>query len=334
MVRGMIDGGEWWRLVSCVFVHVGIVHLAVNGVGMFFIGRVTEELFGTARTLALFGLCGVAGAFASYLASPAGISAGASGAIFGMLGAVFVELTWHRRKYRAAWKRGMWGGLVVVTLAQLGVGFMYPVIDQWAHGIGLFAGVVFGAALTPSTSWARKTAYAGRALAALFGALAIAAAIFVVRTGLADSLASSPRARFVINDVAITAPATWGEISGELTDTDGLAIVTLHRQPLADLTVQMTEWVTQAHKIGKARGFADVVAAKDRVIALPDGWEGAESMGSVDDALDVRQHYRIIIAGKVFDGMLVQLIIMTPDSVARASPEFFRQLIASAGPSS
>ncbi|MBA3819750.1 MAG: rhomboid family intramembrane serine protease, partial [Deltaproteobacteria bacterium] len=93
MVRGMIDGGEWWRLVSCVFVHVGVVHLAVNGIGMFFLGRVTEELFGTARTFALFGLCGIAGAVASYLASPAGVSAGASGAIFGMLGAVFVELT-------------------------------------------------------------------------------------------------------------------------------------------------------------------------------------------------------------------------------------------------
>ncbi|MDQ3340168.1 MAG: rhomboid family intramembrane serine protease, partial [Myxococcota bacterium] len=41
MVRGMIDGGEWWRLVSCVFVHVGVVHLAVNSIGMFFLGRVT-----------------------------------------------------------------------------------------------------------------------------------------------------------------------------------------------------------------------------------------------------------------------------------------------------
>src|SRR5204862_7148387 len=88
MVRGLVDGGEWWRIFSCVFVHVGGLHLLVNVIGMVFVGKITEELFGTARTFALFGLAGFAGAVASYLASPAGISAGASGALCGLLGAV------------------------------------------------------------------------------------------------------------------------------------------------------------------------------------------------------------------------------------------------------
>lgn len=331
MVRGMIDGGEWWRLVSCVFVHVGVVHLAVNGIGMFFLGRVTEELFGTARTFALFGICGIAGAVASYLASPAGVSAGASGAIFGMLGAVFVELTWHRRKYRAAWKRGMWGGLVVVTLAQLGVGFMYPVIDQWAHGAGLFAGVVFGALLTPSTSWARVTLQLGRVLAVAFVAVSLLAAGFVATRSIADSLANLPRERYVLADVAITAPATY-VADGELVDPDGVVLVTIHKEPLQSIVTQMGKWIGQANQIGKARGFEEVTTANDRVVALPDGWEGTELVGSFEDPMGTRQHYRIVVAGKDFHGQLVLLIVMTPDSIARAAPGFFTQLVASAGP--
>lgn len=333
MVRGLIAGGEWWRLVACVFVHVGAVHLAVNGIGMYFLGRVTEELFGTARTFALFGLCGVAGAVASYLASPAGVSAGASGAIFGMLGAVFVELTWHRRKYRAAWKRGMWGGLVVVTLAQLGVGFMYPVIDQWAHGAGLFAGVVFGTLLSPSFAWARITRYAGRALAAGFVAVSIAAAVLVGTRSLADSFAELPRREYAVAGVAITAPATY-VVDGELVDPDGIVFVTVQREPLQSLAPQMTAWVAQAGKLGKARGFDDVVVAPDRVVPLPAGWEGAELLGSFEDAMDTRQQYRVIVAGKPGDGTLVLLIVMAPDSIVKAAPGFFTQLVGSARPQS
>jgi len=331
MVRGMIDGGEWWRLISCVFVHVGVVHLAVNSVGMFFLGRVTEELFGTARTFALFGVAGVAGAVASYLASPAGVSAGASGAIFGMLGAVFVELTWHRRKYRAAWKRGMWGGLVVVTVAQLGIGFMYPVIDQWAHGAGLFAGVVFGALLTPSTSWSKLTLVLGRILAVAFAALSIAAAVLVSTRSIGDSLGHLPRTRHVVADVAITAPSTY-VVDGELVDPDGVVLVTAHREPLESMMGQMTKWIAQAHQIGKARGFDDVTVATDRLVPLPDGWEGTERIGTFEDPMGTRQRYRIVVAGKDFNGSLVQLIVMTPDSIARAAPQFFTQLVASAGP--
>ena len=334
MVRGMIDGGgEWWRLVSCVFVHVGVVHLAVNGIGMFFLGRVAEELFGTARTFALFGLCGIAGGVASYLASPAGISAGASGAIFGMLGAVFVELTWHRRKYRQAWKRGMWGGLVVVTVAQLGVGFMYPVIDQWAHGAGLASGIIFGAALSPSTKYANVTLIAGRVLAGLLAALSITAAVLVATHSIADSLANLPTSRRVVGTVAITAPASYVN-TGELADPDSLVFITMHKEPLTALVQQMTAWIAQAANIGKQRGFAEVVAATDRVVPLPDGWEGTEHIGSFEDPMGTKQRYRIVIAGKDFSGQLVMLIIMTPESIATAAPGFFTALVASAGPAS
>jgi membrane associated rhomboid family serine protease len=332
MVRSMVDGGEWWRLVSCIFVHVGAIHLAVNAIGMFFLGRVTEELFGAARTVALFAVSGLAGAFASYLASPAGVSAGASGAIFGLLGAVFIELTWHRQKYRAAWKKGMWGGLVVVTLAQLGIGFLYPAIDQWAHGAGLVAGIVTGALLTPSARWATAAKHAGRTLAAAFAAVSLVAGIQVVRTSIADSLASAAPHRFVLNDVAITAPSTWLD-DGELVDPGGLVIVTAYREPLQSLAPQMIATIARAQAIGLKRGFEEVGVPPDRAVALPDGWEGAERVGTIEDALGVTQHYRIVVAGKPVGGELLVVVITTPDGIARAAPEFFRALIASAGPS-
>ncbi len=331
MVRGLIEGGEWWRLVTCIFVHVGTVHLAVNAIGMVFLGRVTEELFGTARTLALFAVCGLAGSVASFLASPAGVSAGASGAIFGLLGAVFIELTWQRQKYRMAWKRGMWGGLVVVTVAQVGVGFLYPVIDQWAHGAGLLAGVMFGFVLSPSARWATAGRSAAIVLAIGFAALSITAAVLVARTPIAASLASAPAPRHTIGGIAITAPGTWSS-DGELVDPDGMVFVTVQRAPLQSIAPQMVAWIAQAHAIGKARGFDEVAVATDRVIAMSEGWEGTELIGSYEDPMGVRQSYRVVVAGRAFGATLVQVIVMTPESIARGAPAFFAKLLTSVGP--
>ncbi|HEY0252865.1 MAG TPA: rhomboid family intramembrane serine protease, partial [Kofleriaceae bacterium] len=95
MVRGFIHDGEWWRIISCNFIHVGGLHLVVNVIGLWFLGRLCEDMYGTVRTFAIFAIAGIAGFVASDLASPVGISAGASGGIFGLLGAVFVELTLH-----------------------------------------------------------------------------------------------------------------------------------------------------------------------------------------------------------------------------------------------
>src|SRR6185503_10061999 len=99
--------------------HVGMLHLVLNATGLFILGWIAEDLFGGARVIALFGVAGVSGAVASYLAAPVGISAGASGAVFGLLGAVFVEITWNREHYRSAWRRGMWGALAVIAAAAI-----------------------------------------------------------------------------------------------------------------------------------------------------------------------------------------------------------------------
>ncbi|MEO8705797.1 MAG: rhomboid family intramembrane serine protease, partial [Kofleriaceae bacterium] len=332
MVRGRIDAGEWWRLISCVFIHVGMVHLAVNAIGLYFLGRIVEELFGISRTIAIYGGAGVAGAIASYLASPVGMSAGASGAIFGVLGAVFIELTLHRQRYRAAWKRGMWGGLVVVTVAQAGIGFLYPVIDQWAHGAGLVGGMMLGAVLSPSVRWARFGLQAGRVLAAAFIAVSVAAAVLVARTSLVDSLENEgPLTRHELGKVAVTAPSTWiGR--GDLTDPDNLLIVSFESQDVKAVPVQLAEWIVKSAANAKERGFETVEPALDHVIALPAGWEGTEQIAGLEDALEHPQRYRLVIAGKQFGDQLILMRLFVPDTVARAAPHIFEQLIATVGP--
>ena len=331
MVRGRIDAGEWWRLVSCVFVHVGTMHLAVNVIGLYFLGRIVEELFGTARTIAIFGGSGVAGAVASYLASPAGVSAGASGAIFGVLGAAFIELTLHRRRYRSAWKRGMWGGLAVVTLAQALIGFLYPAIDQWAHGGGLFAGVVLGAALSPSVGWARYGRQVGRALAVGLVAVAAIAATMIGRTSIADAF-DGPETQHEVGAISVTAPASWRAAHGELVDPDGLVICSLASEGAIELREQLEDWTVKSIPDARERGFDGVAAAFDRVVALPDGWIGTERIATVEDALDQVQRYRLVIAGKRFGDRVILMRLFAPDTVAHAASQVFSRLIESIRP--
>ncbi len=327
LVRGLVDGGEWWRIFSCIFIHVGFLHLLVNVVGTFFVGRISEELFGTARTFAIFALSGFAGAIASYLSSPAGISAGASGALFGLLGAVFIELTWHRPRYRAAWKRGMWGGLAVVIIAQIGYGFFYPVIDQWAHGAGLVAGTVLGALFSPHAPWVRVGRQIGRVIAVVALLFIVVSAYKIARSSVEDSLTRSPRIRHWVNNVQIAAPATWNN-NVELSEPDGLVIVSLKREVAHDAQKQIAMWVADTPEMQKDR-FDKIMPASSNVITLPEGWTGSEMIGSFVDAMGYTQHYRIVTCGLEFKGELALVVLMSPESVARAAPAYLTRLISS-----
>jgi rhomboid protease GluP len=331
LARGMVDDGQWWRLVACVFLHVGMLHLVLNATGLFILGWIAEDLFGAARVIALFALAGVSGAVASYLAAPVGISAGASGAVFGLLGAVFVEITWYRERYRGAWRRGMWGALAVIAVCQLGFGFFYPVIDQWAHGAGLAAGALFGLALSPNARWARAGKLVARVVAVAFGAAAAFAAVQVARTSLADSFAAGGTARHVIDGFAIEAPAGWRVQANQLFQPDSVVVVTIGHVPRVAPERQIEMWLTEEkHRL--TRELGDATAARAPRIALPAGWRGAEFEAAPEDAMGYRQKLRVITGGRAFGDRMVFMEIQVPDAVAAAAPEFFAALIASIGP--
>src|SRR5438874_11975303 len=81
-----IAKGQWWRFVTPIFIHIGLLHLFFNSYALWIVGPQVEKLYGGGRFVILYVLTGVAGVYGSYAYHPNTISAGASGAIFGLFG--------------------------------------------------------------------------------------------------------------------------------------------------------------------------------------------------------------------------------------------------------
>ena len=153
----LVHHGEWWRIFTSMFLHIGIMHLLMNMYVLLIIGMLTERLFGHTGFLVLYLLAGIGGSFASLTLHPDLVSAGASGAIFGLYGGLFGFLLMDRR--------ALPGRLIKSQVTSAGIFVFYnliyglkPGVDIAAHGGGLVAGFVFGAALTlplPSEAGAR-----------------------------------------------------------------------------------------------------------------------------------------------------------------------------------
>lgn len=138
-VNALIDLGEYWRLLTSVFIHIGFTHLLFNVYGLIALGKYAEMIFGHVRFLLVYLTCGICGSFLSYLMSPS-LSAGASGAIFGLLGAI-VAYGW---KNQYLWRSGLIKSLLIVLGINLFLGILLPGIDNFGHLGGLIAGFTIG----------------------------------------------------------------------------------------------------------------------------------------------------------------------------------------------
>src|SRR5262245_16368668 len=87
---GGLADGEWWRLITAAFLHGGLVHLGLNMLVLWFVGAPVEQAIGRGRFLALYIVSGLAGSAGALLLDPHAVTVGASGAIFGILGAALV----------------------------------------------------------------------------------------------------------------------------------------------------------------------------------------------------------------------------------------------------
>ncbi|MFZ1612746.1 MAG: rhomboid family intramembrane serine protease [Holophaga sp.] len=135
----LTSNGQWWRLVSATFLHVGIIHLAFNMYVLWDIGGLVERLVGNAAFLALYLLAGVFGSLASLIWNPLVVSAGASGAVFGLFGVLLAFLLRHRHSIPAE----VLGKLRKSALAFLGYNLLFslrPGVDMAAHLGGLLGG--------------------------------------------------------------------------------------------------------------------------------------------------------------------------------------------------
>ena len=132
--------GEYWRLITPLFLHGGILHLGLNRYFLYIVGRLVERAFGTARFLAIYLLSGIAGVVASFAFSHFD-SIGASGALFGLVGA-WVPLL-YRNRHVLANTRQQIRRIVQVIAINLLIG-LAPGIDNWAHLGGLVSGLALG----------------------------------------------------------------------------------------------------------------------------------------------------------------------------------------------
>jgi rhomboid protease GluP len=158
----MTASGEWWRLFTSMFLHFGILHVALNMAALWDFGRLAERLFGNWTFLALYLLAGVSGAAASLLWHPAVNSAGASGAVFGVFGMVAGYLVHKELGVPASVIKRHWGVTLPFIGYNLFIGATVPGIDNAAHVGGLAAGFVAGYALARPLELAHRSFSVGR----------------------------------------------------------------------------------------------------------------------------------------------------------------------------
>ena len=161
-VNRLIDRGEWWRFVTPIFLHggpvIGWIHLLVNMYGLFMLGPYVEKLYGSAKFTVFWVLAGIGGTVASYLTVRPGSgdgalarflfreadlpSVGASGALFGLVGVLFVFGIKFRRELPEGFKRAFGTGMLPMIAINVFIGFSVDIIDNAAHLGGLAAGVL------------------------------------------------------------------------------------------------------------------------------------------------------------------------------------------------
>lgn len=149
--RGLADG-EWWRLLTPVLVHGGLLHLAFNMYFLYLVGPLVEQLYGSSRFLLLYLLTAATASLASYLIGGPGPSVGASGALFGLCGVLLVGRMLHRPVLQGQQRAMMSqiGGLVVINLVLgFGLNAFGGGIDNAAHLGGLLGGLWLGLLIPP-----------------------------------------------------------------------------------------------------------------------------------------------------------------------------------------
>lgn len=168
----LVASGEWWRLATGAFLHAGVFHLAMNMLLLWFLSQELEPALGRWNFGLLYVVSLIGGALGVMVLDPLAPTVGASGAVFGLMGALIVL---QLRAKQNPWRSGI-GGLVAVNLF---LTFLIPNISIGGHLGGLVAGAAAGAVLQP-LRWPqegvalRRTVVVG--LTATFLVAAVAAA--------------------------------------------------------------------------------------------------------------------------------------------------------------
>lgn len=142
-----IVAGQYWRLLTASFLHVGLLHLVFNAYALYTFGVILERRLGRARFFGLYILSAIAGTTLSFLGNRS-LSAGASTAVFGIIGGMIVYLATYRTQLGAMGRRQL-NNMLSVAGINLAFGFLASGIDNLGHIGGLLAGLALGWAYCP-----------------------------------------------------------------------------------------------------------------------------------------------------------------------------------------
>jgi len=132
-----MEMGRWWTLITAIYLHGGVMHILFNMLWLRNLGGMVEQLFGTARSFLIFTIAGFVGFVASDLLGIP-ITVGASGSIFGLLGA----LVYYGRKRGGTFGNAIYRQVGTWTIVLFVFGFLFPMINNWAHAGGFIGGFI------------------------------------------------------------------------------------------------------------------------------------------------------------------------------------------------
>lgn len=130
----VVDNGDWWRLITAAFLHASVIHIAFNMFALWVIGAPVEHYLGRTRYLGLYLVSGLAGSAGALVQAPDAVTVGASGAIFGILGAMLI-LEWQVTGRLA-------GNAMTMIVINLVISFAIPGISWGGHVGGLIGGIL------------------------------------------------------------------------------------------------------------------------------------------------------------------------------------------------
>ena len=130
----LVNHGDWWRLITSAFLHEGIAHIGFNMAALWFVGGPVEEYLGRLRYIMVYLVSGLAGSAGALFQSPHAVTVGASGAIFGILGALLV-IEWNVTGR-------LMGTAMTWIILNLVISFAIPGISWGGHVGGLIAGII------------------------------------------------------------------------------------------------------------------------------------------------------------------------------------------------
>ena len=144
IVPGLLARGEYWRLIAAMFLHGLWLHWFLNSWALYQLGTLFESLFGSARFAMVYFVTGICASIGSSIHMQQGYGVGASGAIFGILGALIFSIRRSPQYRHQPWTKNLVTQLVFWILVNIGIGLSLPFIDNTAHITGLITGLILG----------------------------------------------------------------------------------------------------------------------------------------------------------------------------------------------